>query len=314
MRSVMVAATIILLLKPESIFKPSFQMSFSAVIGLCAFYESYKKLYIHNRFYRICGYFTSITLSSIVASLSTTPYTIYHFNYLSLGGIVANLFAIPLTTFIILPCGIISVISAPLHLSILPNAIMSKGISALIYLSNKIGSMPYSSLPVHTFNNLSIVIITFGFLWLCLWQQRWRFFSIPIIISGCLIGLNYKTPDILANTKMVAIKGHDKNLYFLAKQRKNFISNTWIAKNGQSKIYSYTQHQNNTKVNINCNDNYCQYVNDKHSILFLYSESHRMNYDTFDYVIQLKSFPIQRKSNVITFEQLHEGYFIWLSK
>ncbi|MBQ4875093.1 MAG: ComEC/Rec2 family competence protein [Rickettsiaceae bacterium H1] len=314
MRSVAVAATIVLLLEPESIFKPSFQMSFAAVIGLCAFYESYRKLYVHNLFYRVCSYFSSVILSSIIASCATAPYTIYHFNYFSLGGIIANLVAIPLTTFLILPLGIITTILIPFHLAFLPSVIMSQGISLLIYTSKKVSNMPYSSFSVHTFDNLSIFIITFGFLWLCLWQQNWRFLGIPIFLSGMVIGLNYKTPDILVNEKTAAVKGSDNNLYFLSKQRKNFINKTWIAQNGQDKMYLYTEHSNSNKVGINCSKNNCKYFNKGKSVLFLFSPDSKIQINNFDYVIQLKEFPIEQTKNLISFDQVKNGYFLRIKK
>ncbi len=313
MRSITVAATIILVFEPESILKPSFQMSFAAVIGLCAFYESYKdKLNHSNMFYRTVTYFLTIVISSIIASLATTPYTIHHFNYFSLGGIISNLVAIPLTTIIILPFGIITTCLIPLHLSYLPALITSKAINILILISSKIGNMHYAFIPIHVFGNLSIIIITFGFLWLCLWQQRWRLFGIPTIIIGLIIGLNNKTPDILVNEKMVAVKGSDNNLYFLSRQRKNFVNRTWIAQNGQSDIYLYTEHKNNDKVNISCKDSYCIYNNNGKSTLFLYSKLLAVNTEKFDYVIQLRDFPIKNGDKITTFSQIQQGYFLWL--
>ena len=315
MRSIAVAATIILLLEPESVFRPSFQMSFAAVIGLCSFYESYRRLYIHNLFYRFCGYFSSIALSSMVASLATTPYTIYHFNYFSLGGIFSNLIAIPFTTFIILPFGIISAILIPFNLAGLSSFIMSIGINSLIYLSDKIGNMPYSSLLIHTFNNSSILLITLGILWLCLWRYNWRFLGIPVILLGTVIGLNYKTPDILMNEKMVAVKGGDGKLYFLSKYRKNFVNKTWISQNGQHKSYLYTKHNNNDKVKITCHDGYCKYYNKGKSILFLSSLSDQIEISDFDYVIHLKNFSVEEEaSNIIPFSEVKKGYFVWLDK
>ncbi len=53
-------------------------------------------------------------ISSLIASLVTVPYTIYNFNYFSISGIITNLIAIPIATLIIIPFGIIYVLSIPL--------------------------------------------------------------------------------------------------------------------------------------------------------------------------------------------------------
>ena len=313
MRSVSVAATLILLLEPESILKPSFQMSFAAVIGLCAFFEVRHIIYVHHIFYRVFDYLTSIILSSLVASLATTPYTVYHFNHLSLGGVISNLLAIPLTTIIILPSGIISAFFMPCGLGYIPSMVMSKGIDIILYISKIVGNLTYSSIPIHAFNNTAVLVITFGFLWLCLWQQKWCLLGIPVIFLGLVIGMNYKIADIFINEKMTAVKGDDGKLYFLAKPRKNFVNSVWLAQNAQDKIYTYAEHHNTDRVNISCSASYCEYYNNGKAVLFLYAPT-EMNFEKFDYVIQLKDFPVAHNNKIISYQQMKNGCFIWLSK
>ncbi len=315
-RSVAFAASVLLVIEPESIFTPSFQMSFAAVIALCSFYTSYKTPPTDgNLFYKLWGYFVSILTSSLIASFATAPYTIYHFNYLSVGGIIANLVAIPLTTFIILPLGVVSTILMPINLSAIPSSLMSYAISLLVNLSAKIAALPYSSIAVHKLSDTSLFVITFGFLFLTLWQKKWRVIGVPIIVLGVLLGFANNTPDILMNEKMVAVRGGDKNLYFLTKQRRNFINKTWVAQNGQREIYLYTQHNSDDNgVSILCNVGYCTYKNKGKSILFLYAKPEQIETNNFDYVIQLKEFDIDERSNVIKFEQIRDGYFMWLNR
>lgn len=100
------AAAVILIIEPEAILKPGFQMSFSAVLALVASYQiNANKLFK----IKIMKYFVSIMISSVIASLATVPYTIYNFNYFSISGIITNLVAIPIVTLIIIPLGIIYV-------------------------------------------------------------------------------------------------------------------------------------------------------------------------------------------------------------
>nr|WP_256359330.1 ComEC/Rec2 family competence protein [Wolbachia endosymbiont of Ctenocephalides felis wCfeT] len=75
------AASAILILEPEAILKPGFQMSFSAVLALVASYQiNANKLFN----IKVIRYFVSIMISSVIASLATVPYTIYNFNYFSI--------------------------------------------------------------------------------------------------------------------------------------------------------------------------------------------------------------------------------------
>ncbi len=313
MRSISLAAFIILLLEPESLFKPSFQMSFAAVIGLCSFFEWYSVIYVNNIFYRVFDYFKAIVLSSLVAGLATTPYTIYHFNYFSLGGIISNLVAIPIATMVILPAGIISTFLMPFSLGYLPAFIMSKGIDLILSVSHKVANSEYSSIPIHTFDHVSILMISFGFLWLCLWRRRWRFYGIPIMIGGFICGLSYQTADVWVNGKMVAVKGGDGKLYFLNKQRKSFVSKAWIAQNGQQQILFYPQHCNDKLVSILCQANYCQYYNHGKSVLFLYGPS-EISFNDFDYVIQLNNDQVFENKKLVPYGSIAGGYFLWLRR
>jgi ComEC/Rec2-related protein len=80
----------ILIIEPEAILKPGFQMSFSAVLALVASYQiNANKLFK----IKVVKYFVSIMISSVIASSATVPYTIYNFNYLSISGIITNLIA-----------------------------------------------------------------------------------------------------------------------------------------------------------------------------------------------------------------------------
>ncbi len=166
------AASVILSVEPEAILKPGFQMSFSAVLALVASYQiNANKLFK----IKIIKYFVSIMISSVIASLATVPYTIYNFNYFSISGIITNLVAIPIVTLIIIPLGIIYVLLIPLGVEWIIAPFIERPIDSILYITNAIASLQYLVIPIRTFPASSIIIITFGLLWLCLWERNWRF-------------------------------------------------------------------------------------------------------------------------------------------
>ncbi len=83
-RSVMIAALVILLITPEYIFHPSFQLSFAAVLCLISGYEFYIR---HRIFFgsnlgflaKIKTYILANIYSSFLASIVTAPFVVYHF-------------------------------------------------------------------------------------------------------------------------------------------------------------------------------------------------------------------------------------------
>ena len=52
-------------------------------------------------------------LASLVAGLATTPYAAYHFHRLAPYGVLANLLAMPVVSAVVMPMGILGVLSMP---------------------------------------------------------------------------------------------------------------------------------------------------------------------------------------------------------
>ncbi len=282
------AASVILSVEPEAILKPGFQMSFSAVLALVASYQiNANKLFK----IKIMKYFVSIMISSVIASLATVPYTIYNFNYFSISGIITNLVAIPIVTLIIIPLGIIYVLLIPLGVEWIIAPFIERPIDSILYITNAIASLQYLVIPIRTFPASSIIIITFGLLWLCLWERNWRFFGIFFIVLGIFSSAMYRTPDILINADNVAAKESDNLLYSLTRKNRNFVVKTWAKQNGQNQILNHKKYNNSDK-RLKCNDYGCIYNkgNNKLVLLAYKKEDISENCDKVDLTIQLSEF------------------------
>src|SRR3990172_9063450 len=87
LRNVALAALAILLVWPESLFDPGFQMSFAAVMALVSAYEWLRgredeQAVRRPRWALRAGvlFLGGIVLSTLVASLAVAPFGIYHFH------------------------------------------------------------------------------------------------------------------------------------------------------------------------------------------------------------------------------------------
>ncbi len=282
------AASMILIVEPEAILKPGFQMSFSAVLALVASYQiNANKLFK----IKIIKYFVSIMISSIIASLATIPYTIYNFNYLSISGIITNLIAIPIVTLIIIPLGIIHVLLIPLGIEWIIVPLIVRPIDGVLYITNAIASFQYLVIPIRIFPASSVIIATFGLLWLCLWERNWRFFGIFFIVLGTFSSITYRTPDILVSVDNVAVKESDNSPYSLTRKNRNFIVRTWAKQNGQNQVLNHTKFNNSNK-RLKCGDYNCIYnKGNNKSVLLAYKEEDVVeSCDKVDLIIQLSKF------------------------
>ena len=100
--SLAIAAFIVLVVNPEDLFNPGFQLSFSAVLSIAVIYPIIKKLLhaaaIKSKVVNSILLFIGVTLS---AQIGTLPFTLIYFGKLSLVSLIANLFVIPLIGLIV---------------------------------------------------------------------------------------------------------------------------------------------------------------------------------------------------------------------
>ncbi|MCE2992312.1 MAG: ComEC family competence protein [Candidatus Jidaibacter sp.] len=230
MRSVATAAIIILLLTPENLFTPSLQMSFAACISLIAGYAATTNL-LKAYSSKFGGYILGIVISTLLAGSATTPFVIYHFNQFSTYSLITNLFAIPLTNFIIMPLGVASLLLMPINLDWLTLPPMAWAIDAMVWIATKVSMLPEASLRISSYSAGGIGLIALGGAMLCMMSTKLRILGIPLIIVGSLTNMQIfksPSPDLMFDSrgKLFAIKIDDTH-YFSNKVSARFVRKTW---------------------------------------------------------------------------------------
>ena len=196
MRLVAWAAAVVLLIRPEAFLSVSFQMSFAAVTGLVAMYEVVGEKLRRSRgdrgvTYRLATYLGSILLTTVVASLATAPFAIFHFNQFASYSVVANLVAIPIAAFWVMPLIVISLVLMPLGLEGAVMPALGVGIELIVAVATEVSSWRGASLNVAAPPVVGLTLAMAGGLWLTLWRTRWRLAGVvPIIVGSLTIGLN----------------------------------------------------------------------------------------------------------------------------
>lgn len=135
-RTITVAALGVLLLSPESVVNPSFQMSFAATLALIAAYQHglpWCATADTSRGARIALWggreIVGLILASFVAGLGTTPYAAYHFHRTAPYGVIANLLAMPVVSAEVMPMGILGVLAMPFGFDAIFWKLMGYGIT-----------------------------------------------------------------------------------------------------------------------------------------------------------------------------------------
>ena len=192
MRSIAVAATIIMVLSPEAIMFPSFQLSFSAVIAIVAFYE--RCWNFSSRFKMLIN----IVATTVVATLSTSIFSVFVFNQLTLNSIFANIFMIPLMSFFVMPMVIISLLCMLINVTF-PLKILAFGISAMIKLAKFSSTFAGSLFVMHSPSPIVMTILIFSALIFTLIHHKIRWTGFVGILIGILLYFFQDIPRIIVS-------------------------------------------------------------------------------------------------------------------
>lgn len=178
LRNVAVAATIILLMNPEAVLHPGFQMSFAAVTALIAAYEWASSRADPNRsfslFAKVKRYAVGLAATDTVAALATSPYSFFHFHRAALYGLAANVTSVPIMGFLVMPAAIGALILMPFGLDGFMWRVSAAGVEAILAISEKVASQPGAIATTGAWPVSALVILTLGGLWLCLQKALWR--------------------------------------------------------------------------------------------------------------------------------------------
>lgn len=100
------AAVVILAVRPNDIFDPSFQLSFIAALTLAV------QPHVQPRPQsRLWHWIATSASASLRVAIATAPITAYHFHQVAIGGLIGNLLLTPGLEFVALPLGLIGILA-----------------------------------------------------------------------------------------------------------------------------------------------------------------------------------------------------------
>ncbi len=236
MRLALVSASIALLIMPSAAIGPSFQMSFAAVFCLIAFHKDGWKLplreylnFLPQRLATAAIYSIEIVRTSLIATAATTPFTVYHFQTFSLYGFIANVAAIPLTSFWIMPAILMAYLTAPFELDGPFIYAAGLGDALTIRIAKTVAAWPYALVHWPAMPDFSLIAIVLGGLWLCLWKERWRYFGLLPVLAGMFYPLYTTSFDFFVSPsgKAWAALLDDGRLAVSSARREKFAVRQW---------------------------------------------------------------------------------------
>ena len=211
LRGLAVAMAGVALVSPAAVLGVSFQMSFSAVLALIAGHAALgpwmRAIGEGGGVRRLARHVAGLLATSALAGAASAPFAAYHFGEFQLYGVIANLVAVPLTAFWVMPAGMVALLAMPVHLEGPALWVMAAGLRVILLVAHAIAAWPEATFVAPRAPGWSLVAFGLGLAWLCLWRTRVRLAGVPILALGLLGPLWAHSPALLisADARLVGI-------------------------------------------------------------------------------------------------------------
>lgn len=233
LRLVAAGALIVLLFWPEALAGPSFQLSFAAVTAIVALHEHprLRALFagrdeaLPAKLGRMLG---SLLLTGIAVEAALTPIALFHFHRSGLYGALANIVAIPLTTFVIMPIEALALLFDIAGLGAPFWWLTGQALGLLLWIAHGVADAPgavaaLASMPWGAFG-----LMAAGGVWLALWRTPVRRLGLLPIAAGAIWASMTPPPDLLVtgDGRHLALRVEDGRIALLRPRTGDYVRDT----------------------------------------------------------------------------------------
>ncbi|XDA99523.1 ComEC/Rec2 family competence protein [Sulfitobacter sp. LCG007] len=232
LRSVAIAATIVLLLRPEALTGPGFQMSFAATTALVAVFGWMRE----SRVPLGPGWLKPIlatVISSAVAGFATAPIGAAHFNAIAHYGLIANLVSVPVMGVVVIPAAVLGLLLWPFGLDWIGLEIMGLGLRWIIFVAHEVAGLEGARGYVPGPGNAVLPLLALGFLTLVLWQGRLRLAGLVPMLAAGMLWASVERPLVLIAEDGALVGVMTEQGRALSKSRgAGFVAQNWLENDG----------------------------------------------------------------------------------
>ena len=264
LRNVVIAAMLVLAFRPESLFSPGFQMSFAAVTALIMTYQISKN---HNplqttpptalraMWQKPLLYLLGICGTSLVATIATAPFALYHFHQVSYLGPLGNMLAIPIFTFAVMPLVVLSLCAMPFGLEAMPLHLLSSAINALLEAAHWTASFKPAMFISGALTPASLALFTAAALLGIFLEGRQRVAALILLALAISLAKPNKKPDLYISARgdLMAVRGKDNQLHAPNGRSGHYALSRWLRADGSARSAQAARQS----LKVRCDDSAC---------------------------------------------------------
>lgn len=245
-RTLAIAALIVLVITPEALVHPSFQMSFAATLGLVALVQiGMPALFATSESStsaRIALWggreLAMLLLASLIAGLATMPYAAYHFHRITPYGIIANLLAMPVVSALVMPAGLLGLLAIPFGFDSVFWHIMEIGLQWMIFVARWVAGLPGAIGRLPAFGTGPVIVASLGILLLALLRTPLRYAGVLALAVATVWAASTNQPDVLiaGDGNSVAVRGRDGRLHVMRTGKDAFLVKEWLGADADARL------------------------------------------------------------------------------
>ncbi|RDS78092.1 ComEC family competence protein [Alteriqipengyuania lutimaris] len=231
-RLLAVAAGFVLLLWPESLVGPSFQMSFAAVLAIVALHNSAPvRAFLAPReegwWMRPLRGGAMLLVTGFVIEIALMPIVLFNFHRAGMYGALANMIGIPLVTFVSMPLIALALALDLVGLGAPVWWLVGQSLDLLLGIAHLTASQPGAVKLAPHMGGFAFFLFVAGGLWLALWSGRVRFWGLAPATLAAILTITTPRPDVLVSRdgRHVGII-EDGRLLSLRDSRSSYASDT----------------------------------------------------------------------------------------
>lgn len=250
LRNVALSAIVILVLSPSQVLGPSFQMSYAATLALVSGYSLWKRrrhresvlsrFRLFSPLLFVTRFFGGVISTSFIGGASTAIFSIEHFHRLATYGLAANLAAMPVVSFIVMPFGMATMLLMPLGLDGPFWKVTGEGLELVIMIAKTVagwgGDITFGRQPDWLMPTFII-----GFLIMSILRTRLRHMGLLLLLSSigvAAFGSGKPKPDLMISEDGVLVALRQDEILATNRERPQaFIFEQW------QKALVATEHQ-----------------------------------------------------------------------
>lgn len=203
------AMIFVLVLQPEAIRAAGFQMSFAAVAALIASADILRQrrrpAAPMDAGRGAASALAGLSLTSLIAGLATSGFAAFHFHRIAGFGLLGNLLAMPVFTFIVMPAGVVALCLMPFGLDQPALLVMSRGLDMMFAVADRIAAAPGALQPVIAAPGWVLPLYACGFVTLLLGRGLVRGGGGALALAALALWSLTPAPDIFVSEDGIVV-------------------------------------------------------------------------------------------------------------